>query len=294
MLLNNLKCIFKSRLTIFVIIFLFAVAFGYTFYDIYQEFRMFSYGSFKECIINYEYVWDRPYAASSWTSFMKNYSAFLFLVIPLSMCFTFYNSSNYENMLNQRGSKLKRTIFQSLSVAIATAIIFFFIYLFSMLAFYFTMGFDIEPWKIAYHNGEVELLGNYLAEFDSRDFLFRDLFWMNNGNSTVIFFIVVDLIGSLIMFSFIFMTSMLAYLFSRNVRFYAFLILNYFFLLALGFISNDYIHYELVEMIKVFGITKKCCLQSFLSFPFFSIGIVILAYVVCYCLRIFKKRKAIF
>ena len=292
MLRNNLKCIFKSRLTIFVIIFLFAVAFGYTFYDIYQEFHMFSYGSFKECIINYEYVWDRPYAASSWTSFMINYSAFLFLVIPLSMCFTFYYSSNYENMLNQRGSKLKRTICQSLSVAIATAIIFFLIYLFSMLAFYFTMGFDIEPWKLAYHNGEIELLGNYLSEFDSRDFLFRDFFWINNGNSTVFFFIIVDLIGSLTVFSYIFMTSMLAYLFPRNVRVYAFITLNYILLLVFGFISNDYIHYELVEMIKIFGINKNCCLQSYLSFPFFSLSIVVFAYVVSYCYCLLKKRKA--
>ena len=151
MLRENLRLIIKNKLTIIVLIAIIIINLGYTFMDIFNCYRMHNADSHE--IISYVYLYDKPYAASSWYEFFSKFSAFLFLLIPISMSFLFVRNKNLNSICELRGKNLKQTIIFSISISLIVAVLFFLNYLLSMSRFYFSMGFKIEPWKIDYHNG---------------------------------------------------------------------------------------------------------------------------------------------
>lgn len=280
MLKHNLLLIFKSRLTIIIFSILVVVTLGYTFLDIYFAFSKI--GSIGK-VFNGEYMITKPYAASSFSLFYEDFSALLFLIVPISLCFIFSKSNEYETVCKLRGNNVKKRIVEVLSVSIVITIIFLFLYLISLFSYYFTMGFEVEPWCLSYYKGEIDNLNNSIIYLKDNYFL-RELFWSNNGKNNIFFFIISGLITSILYFSSVFTAGMFAQLFKNQFRLWAYIVFTFLFFygLSLDIFSNVYL--GIVELSKVVSMHTDIYIKSIfvyilicilLSTLFFGIRILI-------------------
>lgn len=287
MLKENLRMILKSKLTWIVFGCLLIITLGYTFYDIFHTYKWQ-----QEIIINYEYLWDKPYASSSWNNFYQNFSAVLFLIVPISLCFVFYKKDTYVHTCQIRGKASKQKITQAMSIGIVTASFFFVLFLISLSSFYFTMGFKMEPWKIDFHNEEIELLGNYLNRYDTGSYFGYELYWSNNGNSTYLFYVSIGLLITVLYFFYITMASLFAFLFSNRIRIVCFIIFTYifYFLTCIEYSFGNFF-LDLVELSKVSYMRTNTYINSIIIYPCLCIGLIVLFLMIDYIVNNAKRKE---
>ncbi len=263
MIKENLRLILKNRLTWIIFAILVLFNFVYTFIDIYNCFKLHNGNSHE--IINYTFLYNKPYAPTSWNEFFAKFSAFLFLVIPISLSFLFVKNNNYTKICDFRGKNIGQDISFALGVGIITSLSFFFNYFISILSFYLTMGFKMAPWKLAFHNGEIGLDGNYITPFDLKGYFGYNFYWSNNGNNTFLFFIIIALLFSFIIFLFIFTSSLFSSLFKNKIKFFAFIIFVYvYFFVTCMEIKGFKAVTNLVDLMKVHETTSTFFVRGIL------------------------------
>ncbi|MCR5462905.1 MAG: hypothetical protein K6E87_07580 [bacterium] len=239
MLKENLRLILKNRLTWIVFLILIIVIVSFSLSKVFNE-----YYEFEKYLYDGKYVVKRPFAVSVFSKSEEYFGAVMILVSPICLAFCFYKNDSTINISNIRGNILRQRIYSALSIALITAIFFFIAYMIGMLTFYFTLNPKMNPYGYSdYINGTNDSLEFYV----SKDLFMKDLFWINKGNTTYIYYTIHALLFSIIMFSFILITSSFTYFFKSYMQVIVFIVFTYIFLLGNSYFYDN-IFTNLIQM----------------------------------------------
>ena len=243
MLKENLKMIFKNRITYLILLLLVAVIVCFSLSKVFNEYQVF-----EKYVYNGEYVVKKPFAIDVFSRCEDAFAAVILLTSCISLAFFIYKNDSFDNMTTLRGNIIRQRIYSILAIAIVTAIFFYIAYLFGMFTFYFTCGTKMNPDAYSdYVNGT-----NYSGLiYVDNDKLMNSLFWMNKGNTTYLYFIVHGFFCAIMMFCFTLLTASFAFLFKPHMQVIVFIICSFVFMVGNSYFYDN-IFTSLVQMPSLF------------------------------------------
>lgn len=235
MLKENLRIIFKNRLTWLVLLILLIVVIGYSFAQIFNEYKVF-----EKYIYDGKYLVTKPYAITAFSRCEDVFGGVVLLTSPICLSFFMYKSDSYDNITSIRGSVLKQRIYKVIAIAIVTTIFFYIAYALGMLTFYFTMNPNMQP-EAYYNHLNNEFSGIY--NYESNSYLMGDLFWINKGNTSYLYFLVHGLLYSLMMFTFMLVIGSFTFFFKNHMQVFVFIVFAYIFLVGTSYIFDNFLDF---------------------------------------------------
>ena len=230
MIWNKIKTTFKAKPTILIVSALFLFVIGFSFLKIYQatEYEV------KRFVLGEDVA--KTYAPSNFGYFYETLSMILFMVVPLAFVFSFQRGKRFQYMEEGRTSNLRLTLSNSLSFSLLTSIVFFLLFFVSLTSFYLVMGFDIEPF--AYRQTFIDTVNSTGLSYPDSRFALSNIFWMNNGNWTYLYYIFIGLSMTLCFFFVIFLASTISYFINKKFSFMIYII-SYFVLFFVTSLELD-------------------------------------------------------
>ena len=231
MLKENLRMIFKNKLTWLVFLALIVVVVCFSLSYVYKE-----YNNFYNYIYDGRIVVKKPFAVTTFSRCEDVFGGVLILTAPVCLSFFAYRNDSIDNMVTLRGNGLRERIYRSLAIAIVTALFFFLAYAIGVLTFYLTLNPNMDP----YVYDDFVNNTNYSNELClSKEFMFYDLFWANKGNSTFFYYLFNGFLFSILMFTFIMLICSITMCFEAHMKVIVFVVSCYVVMFGLTYFFDN-------------------------------------------------------
>lgn len=284
---ENMRLLVKNRLTWIVFLTIELILLFCVFRNIY-----ISYSEFDKFI--YEgTLYKKPFAIDAISRFNDDFSAIILLITPICFVFSVYKNDSFERIIAIRNNDFKQKLSFVFSFAFLTTVVFLVGYLISYMTYYFALDSKMNPYMLqAYTNGEEY----QRSVFGVNNIMFKNLFWINNGNSTYLYFIVHGLIYSIVYFSFILAVASLVINVRNSYRVISYVLLVYIIMFINSFLFDN-VFKSIVQMPGLFSIytNEKYVRNSYIVQPIICFTIFALSFVINKVKKLinYKERSAL-
>ena len=236
-MLNNLRQIFKSKINLIIMIFIFLIISIYSIFysaeknNLYFNSPMIYFGKYYS---NSAYFFSNYYLL-----YREIIINFLLLIIPLVVSINVLIAPNLLIMVKPRKKVKKNTYLRYVSIGLYGFLLTIGVVIISSLICYLMMDKNIEPWVLDnYYYGvnDLTLVDSFSSDIILNNAVFKEIVFSCGGKLSFLYYFIIGSISALMVFIFIILACLFSDLIpNKLVSFMAFHII---YLFSLGILSE--------------------------------------------------------